>query len=221
MSTYTDDSTATLTNYSVDIDRPLAVTDTQFVVSYKENGHTRTAIQPIVVVEAPVVLSSIEITTPPTKVEYSEGETLDLTGIVVTATYSDGSEVDVTENCTFSPANGDTLTTSDTEVTASFTDDEVTETDEVDITVSAVVLSSIAFTSLPTLTYAVGDSLDLSGVEITATYSNGNTSDVTEGCSFTPPDGTSLTTENTRLTASYTEDGVTKTSWKTLTVTEE
>jgi subtilisin family serine protease len=40
---------------------------------------------------APVTLSSLEITTPATKLSYTVGETLDITGLVVTGHYSDGS----------------------------------------------------------------------------------------------------------------------------------
>lgn len=57
----------------------------------------------------PKNLLSIAVTTMPTKTAYTVGETLDLTGCVVTATYSDGSTKDVTSLCTFSPADGDTL----------------------------------------------------------------------------------------------------------------
>lgn len=38
----------------------------------------------------PVTLESIEITTPPTKTTYYVGEALDLSGLVVTGRYSDG-----------------------------------------------------------------------------------------------------------------------------------
>ena len=40
--------------------------------------------------------TGIEITSPPTKTTYNAGEKIDLTGIVVTATFSDGSTQDVT-----------------------------------------------------------------------------------------------------------------------------
>lgn len=52
---------------------------------------------------------AISVTTQPTKASYITGETLDLTGIVVTATYADGTTGAVTGNCTFEPANGSTL----------------------------------------------------------------------------------------------------------------
>lgn len=51
----------------------------------------------------PVTLTSIAVTTPPTKTSYTTGESLDLTGMVVTATYSDSSTADITSYTT-SPA---------------------------------------------------------------------------------------------------------------------
>lgn len=50
------------------------------------------------------VLSSIAVTTSPTKTSYAVGESFDPSGMVVTATYSDGSTSDVTGQCTFSPS---------------------------------------------------------------------------------------------------------------------
>ena len=68
----------------------------------------------------PVFPTGIAITTPPIKVEYFAGEALDLLGIVVTGTFDNGVVVDITDDCTFSPANGTILTTDDKAVTVSF-----------------------------------------------------------------------------------------------------
>lgn len=54
----------------------------------------------------PVTLVGITVTTPPTKLTYTEGEALDYTGLVVTAEYSDESTADVTEACVFDPVEG-------------------------------------------------------------------------------------------------------------------
>ena len=66
---------------------------------------------------APVTLSSIAITTPATKLSYTVGDTLDLAGLVVTGTYSDGSTLpepvtatDVTGFSSSAPATGQLLT---------------------------------------------------------------------------------------------------------------
>ncbi len=90
-----------------------------------------------ITVNPALILSSIAITTEPTKTTYSEGETFDPTGMVVTATYNDNSTEDVTSSCTFSPATE--LTTSDTEITVSYTENGVTKTATQAITVNEYV----------------------------------------------------------------------------------
>ena len=67
-----------------------------------------------------VRLIGVSITTPPDQVEYSVDDTLDLTGLVVTASYSDGSTADITSECTFNPSEGTTLNTGHTQVTISY-----------------------------------------------------------------------------------------------------
>ena len=67
------------------------------------------------------ILIGIQVTTAPTTVEYTEGDSLDLTGLVVTATFNDGSTEDVTSQCIMSPAAGTVLATTDTSVNISYT----------------------------------------------------------------------------------------------------
>lgn len=74
-------------------------------------------------------ISSIAVTTQPTKKNYTTCETLDLSGCVVTATYSDNSTENVTSQCTFDPANGAALTTSVTSVAVSYSGKEATITE--------------------------------------------------------------------------------------------
>ena len=90
-----------------------------------------------ITVNPALILSSIAITTEPTKTTYSEGETFDPTGMVVTATYNDNSTEDVTSLCTFSPATA--LTLSDTELTVGYTENGVTKTVIQAITVNEYV----------------------------------------------------------------------------------
>lgn len=87
-----------------------------------------------VTVNPALVLSSIAVTTPPTKITYTEGETFDPTGIVVTATYNDASTDDVTASCTYSP-DGE-LETTDTEITISYIENAETKTTTQAITVN-------------------------------------------------------------------------------------
>ena len=90
-----------------------------------------------ITVNPALVLSSIAVTTAPTKTTYNEGETFDPTGMVVTATYSDTSTEDVTASCTYSPNTA--LSTSDTEITVSYTENAVVRTTTQAITVNAYV----------------------------------------------------------------------------------
>ena len=99
------------------------------------NFNAKTATATITVTDP--ALSSIAITTAPTKTTYDEGEVFDATGMVVTATYADASEEDVTASCTWSPSGA--LTPSDVEVTVSFTHNAVTKTATQAITVNPYV----------------------------------------------------------------------------------
>lgn len=59
----------------------------------------------------------ITIASPPATTDYSDGDILDLTGMVVMAEYSTGQTRNITGECTFTPANGATLTPANTSVT--------------------------------------------------------------------------------------------------------
>ena len=80
------------------------------------------------------ILESIAVTTPPGKTEYAEGESFDPTGMVVTATYGDGSTAEITDY-TYEPTGA--LTPDDTEITITYTENGVTKTVTVSITVRA------------------------------------------------------------------------------------
>ena len=160
-------------------------------------------------------LVSISITTPPTKTAYTEGETFDRTGMVVTATYSDGTTAPVT-GYTVSPSGA--LTTSDTAVTISYTAGTVTRTatQAITVTPAAVTLVSIAITRPPTkTTYYAGESFDRTGMVVTATYSDDSTMPVI-GYTVTPSGA--LSTSNAYVTISYTEGGITRTVRQTIAV---
>ena len=95
--------------------------------------------------EYPKTLVKIEVTSSPTTVEYTEGDALDLTGLVVTATFSDGSTEDVTSQCIMSPAAGTVLATTDTNVNISYTYKEVTKVTSQIIIVESAVITYLSF----------------------------------------------------------------------------
>lgn len=159
-----------------------------------------------------IKLTRIAITTPPTKTTYTQGETFDPAGMVVTATYSNGA----TLKCTgYSYEPNTPLADGTTSVTIEYTEGGVTKTAEQAITV-VHRLESISITTKPTkTTYEYGDSFQSAGMVVKATYSDGATANVT-GYSCSP---TLLSTVGTQtITVSYTENGVTKTATTSVTV---
>ncbi|MDO4562242.1 MAG: stalk domain-containing protein [Clostridia bacterium] len=213
--TYSDSSTKAVTSYTFAPTEALTTGDTSITISYTEGGVTKTATQAITVNAATKTLSSIAVTTAPTKVTYTAGEYFNTSGMVVTATYSDSSTKAVT-GYTFTPTGA--LTTGDASITISYTEGGVTKTATQAITVNAVTktLSSIAVTTAPTkVTYTAGEYFDTSGMVVTATYSDSSTKAVTS-YTFAPTEA--LTTGDTSITISYTEGGVTKTATQAITV---
>ena len=82
------------------------------------------------------ILASIRIASAPTTTSYTEGDALDLTGLSVAGLFTTGEE-SISGYAT-SPADGDTLTESDTSVTVSYTYKGITKTASIPITVEAI-----------------------------------------------------------------------------------
>jgi predicted alpha-1,2-mannosidase len=172
--TYSDESTAVVNDYLVVTQNPTGAEGTiPVIISYGD----LTATFDITVTPANVTPTALNITAMPSKLVYVVGEALDLSGMEVTATYSDGSAavvnnyLVVTQNPT-SAEGTIPVVISYGDVTATF-----------DITVNAPVpasLSAISITTLPgKLVYRVGDALDLSGMVVTAAYTDGSTAVIT------------------------------------------
>ena len=149
-------------------------------------------------------MESLSVTTPPTKTTYKSGEAFDPTGMVVTASYGEGLTAKVT-GYTVSPS---VLTDGVSEVVISYTENRVTKTASVAVTVEKV-LTGIAVTTQPTkTTYQYQESLDPAGMVVTATFSDGSTSAVTD-YSYPTTNFSALGRQVIRL--EYTYEGVTKT----------
>lgn len=162
---------------------------------------------------------NIRVTTPPTKTSYLAGETLDLSGMVVTLVANNGGMYDVTGDCVFSPADGSVVTSSTTEVNISYTwyKDSTVFTAVQPISIKA--LTSIAVTTPPTVTeYAPGDTLDLTGIVVTATFDDSTTEIVTSQCVFSPADGDTLSMGDDTVSISYTLGTTTATTTQAISV---
>ena len=143
-----------------------------------------------------VALSGIAIASNPTKTSYYVGDTLDTTGLKLTATYNNGTTQTITGGFTCTPtaltsAGMQTVTVNYGGKTATFA-----------VNVQDVTLSGIAIASKPSkVNYFVGDTLDTTGLKLTATYNNGTTQTITSGFTCTP---TALSTAGTQtVTVNY------------------
>ena len=208
--TYNDESTREVTNYNCS-PVVLSINDTYITISYREMMTTVTTTQPVTVKN---LLKKIQIITPPTETAYEIGDTIDLTGMVVHAFYSDGTSHEIS-NYTYSPHV--VSSASDTEVTITYTEDGITKTAIQDITVGNTPnLVSIAVSTPPTkVIYKAGEYFDPSGMVVTATFDNGTTKTVS-GYTYSPT-GT-LQQGDSVITISYTKKGITKTTTQNITV---
>lgn len=133
VATYNDTSTQTLPANAYTLSGTLAVGTSTITATY--NGKTDTFS--VVVVERPTLVSLTHTGTL-VKTSYNQGDAFDPTGLTFTATYSNSSTQTV--NPTFSPA---TLSLGDTQVTASYTENGITQTDVITgITVTQAVVPS-------------------------------------------------------------------------------
>ena len=152
----------------------------------------------------PVELTGITIKTPPTKTAYKTGEELDLSGMALTASYSDGSTKDITDTTQFTVDGYDKNTEGTQTITVSYEGEiaefQVTVANEV----IPVTLMGIEVKTLPTKTaYQVGEELNLSGMALTASYSDGSTKDITDTAQFTVSGYDKNKEGNQTLTVTY------------------
>lgn len=149
-------------------------------------------------------LSQIKVTATPDKVAYIEDETLDLTGLEVTAVYSNGKEQPVTDYKT-TPAQGAALKTGNKSVLITYAEDGVTKTTSFPITVTNDIVSVEKLSDPAKLSYMPGELFDPSGMQVKVTYENGksDTKEVKDLSDVEYSVSGMLTTEDTSIDISY------------------
>jgi len=190
---------------------------------------SKTATCTVTVTAAPVTVTGITVKTAPSKVSYTAGEALDLSGMEVTLAKSDTTTEEVafadfgTKGITASPANGTSLATTDTTVTLTHTASGKTATQTITVNPALVTVTGISIKTVPSkVNYTAGEALDLSGLVVTLTKSDSNTEDVafadfgTKGITASPANGTTLATTDTTVTLTHTASG--KTTSQSITV---
>ena len=125
-------------------------------------------------------LTGIAVTTPPNKTTYTEGESFDKEGMVITATYNDGTTENPTDY-TYSPDGA--LTINHNEITISWNGKTTTQA----IKVNAKVVKNLSVSTLPTKnTYHSGEEFDSAGLIILVTYEDDSTATLTSGFTISP-----------------------------------
>lgn len=157
--TSTTGETVSVTDYELSgFDSSSAGTKT---ITVTASGKTTTF--EISVLEASI--TTISVTTMPSKVNYHIGKEFDSTGIVVTATVSDGNTIDVTKDCTYSGFDSSSPKTNTITVTYGIL------TTTFDVTIMQPL--SITGGNYSSDTYFVGETTDISVYSITVSYSDG------------------------------------------------
>ena len=139
-----------------------------------------------------VVLESVSVT-PPDRTEYFTGDELDVSGMVLTAHYSNGTSAIVTEAAVTagfdSTAPGEyTIIVSYGNRSASFT-----------VTVSGTSLVSITVLPPSLLEYYVGDAFSADGLSVTANYSSGVSENVTQQAELSGADTSKVGTHTVNV----------------------
>ena len=158
-------------------------------------------------------LTGIQITEP-CKKNYTEGETLDPSGLVLELKYSDGSTAaaayteETAADFTFTPALDQQLTTGDTEVTVEYAGK--TTAFNIKVQTAAVTIASVEVAEAPDKTeYTEGETLDPTGLVLRVIYSDGSdgtigyNAETAADFTFTPALGTALTADIKEVAVTY------------------
>ncbi|MCL2487791.1 MAG: glycoside hydrolase family 3 C-terminal domain-containing protein [Oscillospiraceae bacterium] len=196
--TYNDGFSAPVAGYTVSPAGGLTVGTTEVTVSFTEGGVTKTAKVTGITVE-PNTLDKITVTRPPAKTSYIAGQAFDPAGIVVTASYINGVSMPVTD-LAFSPAGP--LAAGTTEITVSYTDNGITKTAAVAVTVIEKASVKIEVLTPPAKTaYKAGETFDSAGLTLSLVFNDDSKETVSAGFTVSP-DG-KLTAEDDKVTVSY------------------
>lgn len=118
---------------------------------------------------------AITITTNPDSMSFGIGANFDATGMVVTATYSDGSSKVITD---YTIVGGTSLSQSLQKVRIDYTENDVKVYAYLDIEVREFEVTSLEFDAPTVNSYVAGEPFDESGMKVYAIYENGSRSEV-------------------------------------------
>lgn len=189
-------------SYNITNGNDLKAGQTSVTITYEDKS-----INQIISVEKNSI-TDLRIKTPPTKTVYKEGENFDKTGMIVEATYKDGTTKTITD---YTIKNGNNLKSYQTVVTISYGEKTVQQV----ITVTPNPLMGIKVTKAPNKTkYIVGQNFDKTGMIITGTYQDKSTHEIID---YIVENGENLLQEQTAVIIKYEN----KTTTQEITVEEK
>ncbi len=168
--------------------------------------------------------------TGPTDTEYWVDETFSTDGMTITAVYTNKKgdtktkSVDIHDVIIDDKGPYEDIDVGTKEISISYTEDGVTVSDTVSITVKAHELVSISVTNPDKTTYEVGETFEPAGMTVTGTYKNGDNSTIEKPidlnkCSFTPKlFEDDVAGQEVTITVTYTENGISKSDTVTVNV---
>ena len=175
-------------SYSITNGTNLKAGQTSVTITYEDKSVNQT-----ISVEKNSV-TDLKIKTPPTKIEYKEGEHFDKTGMVIEATFKDGTKKEITD---YLITNGNNVKGNQTEIIISYGEKTVAQA----ITVIPNPLQEINVAKAPDKTkYVVGQDFDKTGMVITGTYQDNSTQEIID---YTIENSTNLKKEQTFITIKY------------------
>ena len=166
---YSDGSEAAVADYEVSGFDSTTAGEKTITVAYQ--GKTATFTVNVKEAAPVVTLDSITVTDP-AKTEYKIGEKLDLTGLVVTAHYSDGSKK-VLADGDYDVSAFDSSSAGEKTITVTYQDKTATFKVTVKADEPVVTVDSITVTGPTKTEYKTGEKLDLTGLVVTAHYNTG------------------------------------------------
>ena len=201
--TYSNGAKLAATGYAVEPSGALSDGMTSVTIRYTEGGRSVTTTQAVTVIPK---LVSIAVTTAPTKTSYAYGESFNSSGMVVKATYTDGSTAAVS-GFTTSPSAFTTLGAQN--VTVRYTENGVTATASTPVTVTRALISIVPSQS---------GSLTYTGAAQSPTWSNFSTAQLTIGGVTSGTDAGTYTATFTPTANYQWNDGTTEAKSVTWTI---
>ncbi|MFZ2960768.1 MAG: hypothetical protein WA705_28155 [Candidatus Ozemobacteraceae bacterium] len=207
---------------------PSASGSATIVCTYIENGATKTASIAVTITDvAPKTLASIAVA--PSSFSVAKNGTYNLSGITVTATYSDSTHATVTGTWSGTGVSGTTYTApsaaGNATIVCTYIENGITKTANVAVTITDVVVKTLSSISVApsSFTVAVSGTYNLTGIIVTATYSDSTHATVTGTWSGTGVSGTTYTAPttagNATVVCTYSDGLATKTADVAVTIT--